>query len=137
MLALSFQTPADPAPSDDDGVEGAVRRALGEAQSVSGAFAASPCAFRPLSAEAAARLAPPRPVRAGRWIAVTCRTADEAGHRTHLHERCLTAAQRFMLSLSCDGVENGWVPETPSPEAFRAAGVDLGGTVPVGLIWYG
>ena len=135
MLALSFQPHPDPVPPDD-GVEGAVRRALDEARTVSGAFAASPCTFRRLSAEAAARLAPPRDGPA-RWVAVTCRTAGEEGHRTHLHERCLTAAQRFMLSLSCDGVENGWVAEAPDAGAFRAAGVDLGATVPVGLIWYG
>ena len=136
MLALRVHVPTDPAPSRD-GVEASVRRALDEAGSVSGAFAASPCGFRPLDAGAAARLAPPRPAAPGRWMLVTCRSAAEEGHRTHLRERCLTAAQRFMLSLSCDGVENGWVAEAPAADAFRAAGVDLGGAVPVGLIWYG
>ena len=136
MLALSIHLPTDPAPSGD-GVEASVRRALDEAGSVSGAFAASPCAFRRLGPRAAARLAPPRPAPPGQWVLVTCQAAAEEGHRTHLRERCLTAVQRFMLSLSCDGVENGWVAEPPTADALRAAGVDLGGHAPVGLVWYG
>ena len=117
-------------------------RALHEA----GTAPASPCAFRPVRPEAAGLLAPPRPAGgapggvpggAGRWIVVTCEGASGKASRAHLHERCLTAAQRFMLSLSCDGIENQWVAEAPGPDAFRAAGVALDGGYPVGLIWYG
>ena len=128
MLALTIQS-AQPATADG-GVEASVQRALEEAGSVSGAFAASPCAFRRLDSSVV-------PAEAGRWILVTCRAAGEEGHQTHLRERCLTAAQRFMLSLSCDGIDNEWTAETPSAEALRGAGVSLSGAVPVGLIRYG
>ncbi|MDT0631539.1 hypothetical protein RQM47_02350 [Rubrivirga sp. S365] len=139
MTALSAHVPSQPAPSAD-GVEASVRRALEDAHGVSGAFAVSPCAFRRLDPEAARRLAPPRPAAAGgagRWILVTCRSAAEAEHQTHLHERCLTAAQRFMLSLSCDGVDNVWSGLSVDADVVRRAGVELDGSVPVGLIRYG
>jgi hypothetical protein len=43
-----------------------------------------------------------------------------------------------MLSLAWDGVRNAWVGAgLPDGDAFRAAGVDLGADVPVGLIWWG
>lgn len=130
MLALTIQSHEPALPASE--IEASVRRALEEAGSVPGAFAASPCGFRRLGAEVAG-LVP----SAGRWILVTCQAAGDEGHRTHLRERCLTAAQRFMLSLSCDGVDNAWTAEAPSPEALRDAGVALGGAVPVGLIRYG
>ena len=121
-----------------DGVEASVLRALREAEDGLDAAPPSPCAFRPLAPDAVRRIAPPRSAgRAGRWIVVTCRTARGRARRADLHERCLTAAQRFMLSLSCDGVDNGWVAEAPDAEAFRTAGVALDGGDPVGLIWYG
>ena len=133
--------PPGPGPSAD-GVEAFVLRALHEAGDGPDMAAASPCAFRPVRPEAAGLLAPPRPADgapggAGRWIVVTCQAASEEARRAHLRERCLTAAQRFMLSLSCDGIENQWVAEAPGPDAFRAAGVALDGGYPVGLIWYG
>ena len=103
---------------------------------MSGAFAVAPCEFHVLPAPAAARLAPADlQRRAGTWVLVTVRLAREAGHRAHLRERCLTAAQRFMLSLACDGVENAWVDEAPTPGAARDAGVGLGDQDPVGMIW--
>lgn len=105
---------------------------------MSGAYAAQPFGFRPLGPEASAPLASVRPLGsgAGVWVLVTVRGTGEAGHRTHLHERCLTAAQRFMLSLACDGIESQWIDDgVPSAEALRAAGVDLGLDRPVGLIW--
>lgn len=146
MLALSIQFPTASVVPPGGDVEASVRRAMDEAASVSGAFAASPCGFRPLSDAAAAHLAlPRRPARssstyadgAGRWVLVTCQAASEVDHQTHLRERCLTAAQRFMLSLSCDDVANVWLDETPDAEALVEAGVRLGGCHPVGLIWCG
>ncbi len=81
---------------------------------------------------------PPRPPGAGRgaWVLVTVRDTGEAGQRHHLRERSLTAAQRVMLALACDGVDNAWVDEgVPDAAAFRSAGADLGDGVPVGLVW--
>ncbi|WP_412061799.1 hypothetical protein [Rubrivirga sp. IMCC45206] len=122
-------------PAAPDG--GAVDRALAEAGTVSGAYVRSPCRFRRLGPAAEALV---QPLRAGgAWVLVTVsgsRGSAEDGHRVHLRERCLTAVQRFMLALSCEGVDNCWVDAAlPTPAAFRAAGLDLGADVPVGLVW--
>lgn len=140
MLALSVQSPFDATPRPPERVawEEAVRHAQEAADGVSGAFAALPCGFRPLGPEADALLASVRPLGSadGGWVLVTVHGSGEAGHRMHLRERCLTAAQRFMLSLACDGVESQWVEdELPHSDAFRAVGLELGLDRPVGLIW--
>ncbi len=111
-----------------------MERALAEAGTVSGAYVRSPCGFRRLGPAAEALV---RPLRAGGvWVLVTVRGSGESGHQSHLHERCLTAAQRFMLALSCDGVDNRWHgTAVPDAAAFRAAGLDLGADEPVGLVW--
>ena len=133
MLGLSTHSPFDrPTPPDD-----AVGRALAAAGTVSGGYAGPPCAFRPLGPEADAVLGPLRPDGAGLggWVLVTIRGTAEEHHRVHLWERSLTAAQRFMLALACDGVDSRWVPAVPDAEALQAGGVSLGGQVPVGLVW--
>ncbi len=137
MLALSVQSPfaSPPCPGADDD---AVARAIDAAGTVSGAYARSPCAFVPLDDEARLLVDALRPRGAGRgaWVLVTVRDSGEAGQRAHLRERCLTAAQRVMLALACDGVDNAWVEDgLPDAAAFRAAGADLGDGVPVGLVW--
>ena len=136
MLAVSVPHPSTspPRPAGDD----VVARVIEEVGTVSGAYAASPCAFLALPPEAEALVDPLRPhgAASGAWVLVTVRASGELGHRVHLHERCLTAAQRVMLALSCDGVDNAWVGEgLPDAAAFRAAGADLRGRVPVGLVW--
>ncbi|WP_420455741.1 hypothetical protein [Rubrivirga sp.] len=116
----------------------AVARAIEEVGAVSGAYAAPPCAFLALPPQAEALVAPLRPDGAahGAWVLVTVRASGELGQRVHLRERCLTAAQRVMLALSCDGVDNAWVGEgLPDAAAFQAAGADVRGRVPVGLVW--
>lgn len=131
MLALSYAPspaarPAAPPPDLGE----ALQRAHREARA-SGAFLEPPFAFHRLSPEAAAAVAP----RAGggrAWVLVTVRPSDDAGHRAHTRERCLTAAQRFMLQLACDDVDSVWV--APEPGAVRAAGLDIGDGEPVGLI---
>lgn len=113
-------------------------RAIDDAGTVSGAYATSPCAFVPLGDEARLLVDALRPAGAGRgsWVLVTVRDSGEPGQRHHLRERSLTAAQRVMLTLACDGVDNAWVEEgVPGAAAFRAAGADLEDGVPVGLVW--
>ena len=131
MLALCAQASPGPAPPTPDADEAAVRRAYVAA---GGASSTSPCGFHRLGPQAEPLLGPLR-ARAGRargWVLVA--GPGRADHR----ERCLTAAQRFMLSLSWDGLPNAWVEAgLPDGDAFRAAGVDLGTDVPVGLIWWG
>lgn len=139
MLALSVHSPFDHAPLSAPGLDlgDAIGRALDEAGTVSGAFASAPCRFQALGPEAVHRLLPLRPpgVAASACVLVTVQAAGEAAHRAHLRERCLTAAQRFMLALSCEGVRNTWTDELPDAEAFDGLGVDLGGQAPFGLIW--
>ena len=137
MLALSVQTPFA-SPPRSSGAEDAVARAIRAAGTVSGAYATSPCAFVQLSDEARVLVDGLRPAGTapGDWVLVTVRTSGEAGQRVHLRERCLTAAQRVMLALACDGVDNVWVEDgVPDAAAFRAAGAELSGGVPVGLVW--
>ena len=131
MLGLSTQPLLPRRPPEAE----AVRRALAEAGTVSGGYAGPPCDFIPLESEAGQALAGLRPPGAtvGTWVLVTARRADEPGHRVHLHERTLTAAQRFMLALACDGIDSQWVEA--GPDVLAAAGLDLGGAVPVGAVW--
>ena len=140
MLALSIHSPfaSDARLPERVAWADAVRHARAEAASVSGAYADQPFSFRSLGPEVAPLLARARPLGsgAGRWVLVTVRGSGETGHRTHLRERCLTAAQRFMLSLACDGIESQWVDDAvPPTDDLREAGVDLGLDCPVGLIW--
>ena len=139
MLALSIQSPFDAAPRLPEAVdlEEAIQRALDEAGTVSGAYATSPCRVLPLPPEAGGHLRTFRPsgFTGDTCVLVTVRGSSEAGHRAHLHERCLTAAQRFMLALSCEAVRNAWTTEVPDAVTLGRLGVDVDGHVPVGLIW--
>ena len=132
MLGLSAQRFVRP--SRPPGAE-AVRRALETAGTVSGGYAGAPCTFVALGPDAELALAALRPAGAdlGTWVLVAAPKTDEAGHRAHLRERTLTAAQRFMLALACDGIDSQWVADVPSAQAF--AEHDLDGRVPVGLVW--
>ena len=126
--ALPLHPPAD-----------ALRRAAGAALDVSGAYADSPVGFWPLDG-ASARLPAEAGLvadrEAGQWVLVTCRHSDEPGHAAHLRERSLTAAQRFSLSLWSDGLSAVWVQDRlPDGDAFRVAGVPIGPSDPVGLVW--
>jgi hypothetical protein len=143
MFGLSASSPAHRPASAADAprsaaLEAAVRRALGEAATVAGAYADPPVRFLALGAEAARAVArAPHPGdRDGLWVLVACRYAAEAGHQAHLQERCLTAAQRFTLALWAEGVEAVWMQDgLPDADALRRAGVDLGAHVPLGLVW--
>lgn len=129
MLGLTFHDVRRSAPAPPD-----LGEALGRAQEearASGAFLKPPFAFHPLSEEAARALAP---TEAPAWVLVTVQPSADDGHRAHTRERCLTAAQRFMLQLACDDVESVWVEPAPEAEAVREAGLNLGGAQPVGLI---
>ena len=112
--------PAPPPFSD------AFARASEMAGAVPGAYATAPCRFVELPAEVAGE--------AGRHVLAVCQRAPEEGHQTHLRERSLTAAQRFILSLACDGIDAVWSAELPDEDRLRAAGVPLGGGVAVGVI---
>lgn len=114
-------------------------RAFEAASGVSDEAAEASVAVLRLGAPAAARLGlrPPPAERVQGWALVTSADAADAERRAYGRERGLTAAQRFMLSLSCDGVRNGWVDSgLPDADALRAAGVDPGAAVPVGLVWW-
>jgi len=133
MYALGIRSPhaarpADPSPLDLSGAIGRARDGAG----ASGAFLSRPFEFHVVQADARHRLA--LSAEADAWVVVTVTRTVEDGHRAHLLERCLTAAQRFMLHLACDGVDNAWEDEPPSADALRAAGVDIGDREPVGLI---
>lgn len=139
MLALSIQSPFDAAPRPPEAVDigTSIQRALDEAGTVSGAFASSPCRISALSPEAGSQLRAFRPAgfSGDTCVIVTVRGSSEADHRAHLQERCLTAAQRFMLALSCEGVRNAWTDGVPDADVAGRLGVDVDGHVPVGLIW--
>lgn len=134
MLALSIQTPHDRASPP---VGEIVAQAVQEAGAVSGAFSAPPCQFHLLGPEADALAYSLRPETSGpgAWVLVTSKASAEVDHRAHLRERCRTAAQRFVLTLACEGIESVWVEQVPDAAAFRAAGVDVGSGEPVGLVW--
>lgn len=137
MLALSVQSPFMSPPRVHVGAD-AVARAIDAVGAVSGAYATSPFGFVPLDDDVRALVDGLRPGEGDRgvWVLVTVRDSGEAGQRVHLRERCLTAAQRVMLALACDGIDNRWVEEgLPSAAAFQSAGVDLRGGSPVGLVW--
>ena len=139
MLGLSIYSPHQPSGSPEPfGWNEAIHHAQEEASGVSGAFAALPCRFRVLGPEVGALADDRRPFgRApGAWVLVTIEgTGGESGHWQHLRERCLTAAQRFILSLACDGIHSEWVDDVPMIDAFQKAGLELGRERPVGLIW--
>lgn len=137
MLALSVQSPfaSLPRPLAREDV---VASAIEAAGTVSGAYATSPCTFVTLPATVAPLLDARRPdgTQGGTWLLVTVRATGEPGQRVHLHERCLTAVQRVMLALACDGVDSVWVGEgLPDAEALLAAGAPVDGRSPVGLVW--
>lgn len=123
MLATLPRSPVEPS----DPLAGAIARASEAACGVAGAFARAPCGFLPLE------VAPPTLATGapGTWVLVVCRRADEADHRAHLRERCLTAAQRFTLHLWSEGVEAVWTEADPAVLAPLAPPV----SVPVGLVW--
>lgn len=101
----------------------ALGRAVDMAGAVPGAYADAPCRFVAL---------PDGEADGSHWFLVVARPAADAGQQTHLRERSLTAAQRFMLSLACDDVAAAW--HASVPDAARLAGLDLGGGTPVGMI---
>ena len=115
----------------------AVRRALETAGTVSGGYAGPPCTFVALDTDAEPILAGLRPAGAGvgTWVLVTAPESNEPAHSAHLRERTLTAAQRFMLALACDGIDSRWVPGVPDPEALAPFCPEMSGCVPVGLVW--
>lgn len=118
---------------------GAERRALEAVHEICDGRATAPCRFRRLGPEAEDLLAHVHPDSEDvhGWALVTARRAPDERQQAERRERALTAAQRFMLSLSCDGVDNAWVEDgLPGAEAFRAAGLDVRAEVPVGLIWW-
>ncbi len=83
----------------------ALRQAERDADAVPGAYARAPWGFRPATPEAKALL----DIYDGAeqsWIVVTCRRSDA---QAHTRERCLTAIQRYLLSLAVEGVEATWI----------------------------
>lgn len=131
MLGLTTYSPATAS------VLEVVHRAVQEVGDVSGAFVTSPCSFVPLVGKASSLVDSKRPAGAGRgeWVLVTVRCSAEVGHQVHLHERCRTAAQRFVLTLACEGVESVWMEGVPDAASFRSAGLEVGACEPVGLVW--
>lgn len=133
VLGYTTQT----SPPNSASVLEVVQRAVEEARLVSGAFTGAPCAFVRLEGAARALVQDRHPegAGAGEWVLVTVQRSAEAGHQAHLHERCRTAAQRFVLALACEDVESVWVDEAPGREELREAGVAIDACEPVGLVW--
>ena len=123
-----------PLPEPFSPTAAALRRAVGVAVDVSGAYLDAPVDFKLLSGSPARLVEASR--QGGHWVLVTCCASSEPAHAAHLRERSITAAQRFTLSLWCDSLDAVWIgDETPDAHAFRTAGLDLGPAEPVGLIW--
>lgn len=135
FVSPSFMSPVLRSPSQSSArTATALQRAAREADGVPGDYVGAPCGFRALDASEVSVEAP----GPGEWVLVTCSGVEEEARQDHLRERCLTAAQRFILSLWSDGLAARWVDEgVPDADALRAGGLDLGREVPVGLVWIG
>ncbi len=130
MQSLSAPPPRPPGAD-------AVHRALETAGTSSEDPAGALCAFVVIAPGAERVMAPLRPPGAtvGTWVLVTVPETLEDQRRAHLQESALTAAQRFMLALACDGIDGKWVREAPEDAALAAAGVALGAHQVVGAVW--
>lgn len=73
------------------------------------------------------------PDQGGQWAVVVCSPPRDDAHAAFVHERTLTAVQRFTLSLWSDGVAAVWEP-APLPEASLAS-LCLGDDAPLGRVW--
>ena len=72
------------------------------------------------------------------WIAVTCRVV-ETSHMERAREDCLTAVQRYSLSLWSDNIPTNWVTDTitESKELYDLIGADPQHETVLGILWYG
>ena len=126
MLGLSFRLPHPPDASVPEAVTDVLARAIEAADDVGGAFVRSPCAFRVL---------PARDREAATWVLVTHPRSPEPDHEAHLRERSRTAAQRFMLSVQCEGLDAVWVQDADAVRAaFDGAGLDGDHDAAIGLV---
>ena len=110
-------------------LDAALRQAARDADDVPGAYSRAPWGFDPATPEASALL----DALVGRersWIVVTCRRGDAGAHT---RERCLTAVQRYLLSLAAEGVEATWIgeglPQGLATASAVTAGEDLLGVL--------
>ncbi|OZC01872.1 hypothetical protein [Rubricoccus marinus] len=86
-------------------LDAALQQAARDADAVPGAYARAPWGFRPAT-PAAKRILDDFEGRSRSWIVVTCRRSDA---QEHTRERCLTAIQRYLLSLAVEGVDATWI----------------------------
>lgn len=73
------------------------------------------------------------------WIVVTCHRVEDEEAMERAREDCLTAVQRYSLSLWSDNIPTNWVTDviTESPELYRLLGIDPEAEVALGILWYG
>lgn len=72
------------------------------------------------------------------WIVVTCSVLGEA-EMERAREDCLTAVQRYALSLWSDNVPTNWVMDViaEAKEMYDLLGVDPQQEKVLGILWYG
>lgn len=111
-------------------LDAALEQAARDASDVPGAYSQAPWGFRPATPEAVALL--DQHLGPGRsWIVVTC-TRSDAGE--HTRERCLTAIQRYLLSLAAEGIDATWVASGLPRGLFEVSDVHIGETV-LGVVY--
>ena len=136
----------------------ALRRAAEAARDVPGDFIEEPWRFYPMSAEKAQALAwlnarrieeeaGPEAAAAAYeqwrsvpgWVIVTCPRTDDPAQQAHYRERCLTAVQRFSLSLWSEAIRTSWIADLEGEETRFAdlADFDPAREELVGLLLYG
>ena len=126
MLGPSFRLPHASDASAPEAIGDVLERAIEAADDVGGAFIRPPCAFRVL---------PARDAEAPVWVLVTHARSPEPDHEAHLRERSRTAAQRFMLSVQCEGLDAVWVEDEAAVRAaFDGAGLRGDQDAAVGLV---
>ena len=72
------------------------------------------------------------------WIVVTCRVV-EARVMERAREDCLTAVQRYSLSLWSDNIPTNWVMDViaEAEEMYDLLGIDAEHETVLGILWYG
>lgn len=144
-------------PRSHDWLRAALDRARAAADDVAGNYHTEPWRFLAIGDEAAAAVAwlhaqhveqQRGAVEAARaheawrqipgWIVVTCALADDPAQAEHLQERCLTAVQRFALSLWAEDVHTRWTqPAVKDDHAFTdLLGIDPAAEFVIGVLWY-
>lgn len=73
------------------------------------------------------------------WVVVTCHQFADEARMERAREDCLTAVQRYSLSLWSDNIPTNWVTDviTEAKELYDLIGIDPEAEVVLGILWYG